>query len=148
MLVPCVCFERYIIYSFFLLLLFFLSSKLSLSGLEWLMTLRWIVERSSSGSARPSGGHGPPIAGFVMVCPWHPRYLYLTIPSPSLLAAEKKAVWLFLWTRTSSLCSIITLRFSRFCFLVTGSSWNNQWGIDNSQSAADGLRNVPVCCRK
>lgn len=39
------------------------------------MILRWIVERSSSGSARPLGGPGPPIAGFVMVCPWRPRYL-------------------------------------------------------------------------
>lgn len=38
------------------------------------MILRWIVERSSGGSARPRGGPGPPIAGFVMVCPWHLRY--------------------------------------------------------------------------
>lgn len=46
----------------------------SLSGSEWLMILRWIVERSSGGSARPWGGPGPPIAGFVMVCPWCRRY--------------------------------------------------------------------------
>lgn len=60
----------------------------SLSGSEWLMTLRWIVERSSGGSARPRGGPGPPIAGFVMVCPWCLRCpSYPEIPSFSSLIA-------------------------------------------------------------
>lgn len=51
----------------------FFFFKLSLSGCEWLMTLRWIVGRGFSGSARPQGDPGPPIAGSVMVCPWQPR---------------------------------------------------------------------------
>ena len=70
-------FQGYITYSkkLFFFFFFFSISKPSLSGSEWLMILRWIVERSSSGSARPLGGPGPPIAGFVMVCPWRPRYL-------------------------------------------------------------------------
>lgn len=38
--------------------------------------------------------------------------------------------------------------FRKHCFLVSGSSWNREWGTDHSQGAADGLGNVPVCCRK
>lgn len=35
-----------------------------------------------------------------------------------------------------------------FFFFVPGSTWNSEWGTDHSQSAAGGLGNVPVCCRK
>lgn len=83
--------------------LFFSIFQPSLSGSEWLMILRWIVERSSGGSARPWGGPGPPIAGFVMVCPWHLRYpSYPEIPFLSSLIALSSRIfqiWIELtWT--------------------------------------------------
>lgn len=131
----------------------------SLSGSEWLMTLRWIVERSSGGSARPRGGPGPPIAGFVMVCPWCLRCpSYPEIPSFSSLIAlcgirifkmklheptqheyiDQDCTWTW---NILEWCFFIFLLFTEW-------SWDIKRWADHSQSAADRLGNVPVCRRE
>lgn len=88
---------------------FFSIFKPSRSGSEWLMILRWIVERSSNGSARPLGGPGPPIAGFVMVCPWHHRYpFYFTVPFLLLYGTSELSLWIFTPTICSTILQIIS----------------------------------------
>ena len=114
---PCVLFKDILLilknFSFF-----FSISKPSLSGSEWLMILRWIVERSSSGSARPLGGPGPPIVGFVMVCPWRPRYLpRYTVPL-SFCWLHNGTSELFQWNCMSTICSIILCSISIFTYDV------------------------------
>ena len=82
------------------------------------MILRWIVERSSSGSARPLGGPGPPIVGFVMVCPWRPRYLpHYTVPL-SFCWLHNGTSELFQWNCMSTICSIILCSISIFTYDV------------------------------
>lgn len=139
----------------YLFVIFFSIFKPSRSGSEWLMILRWIVERSSNGSARPLGGPGPPIAGFVMVCPWHRRYpFYFTVPFLLLYGTSESSLWIFTSTICSTILQIISASrrdiplFFFLFFFVPGSTWNSEWGTDHSQSAAGGLGNVPVCCRK
>lgn len=147
-------FKCWSIYYLFLSLRLF--SQPSLNGSEWLMILRWIAERNSSGSAGPQGGPGPPIAGFLMGCPWHPRYPLCSCTSSSGDWTSIKHLN-FPYVTTWCLCvelprctiylhSCLTLLI--YFLFVTDSNRNRERRTNYSSSTADGFRNVPVHCWK
>lgn len=97
------------------------------------MTLRWIVVRSSSGSARPRGGPGPPTAGFVMACPWRPRYLpHRTIACAFLECTLKRLNHSF--GNIHSLSSIFRFKISIFrCVCVCLPSFQGRVEVVNGE---------------
>lgn len=115
---PCVSFKDILL----IVKSFFSFFKPSLSGSEWLMILRWIAERSSNGSARPWGGPGPPIAGFVMVCPWRPRYITTQYPCLFWVYLETSELFLLNYTYSIIRCRISIFRddVPSYFFLLQG----------------------------